>query len=54
MKKYKLTTQELTTHDDFKWEVGVKVTTSGIGYKGFNMFLEDTLYDKFEEVKDAD
>lgn len=30
------------------------VTTSGIGYKGFNMFPEDTLYDKFKEVKDAD
>ena len=31
MIKYKLTTQSMTTHDDFQWQVGVKVTTSGEG-----------------------
>lgn len=31
MIKYKLTTQSLTTYNDFQWEVGVKVTTSGEG-----------------------
>lgn len=31
MKKYKLTTQELTTYNGFKWEIGKKYTTSGEG-----------------------
>lgn len=31
MKAYKLTTQELTTHNGFKWEVGVPVTAQGEG-----------------------
>ena len=31
MIKYKLTTQNLTTHNDFQWEIGIKQTTSGEG-----------------------
>jgi hypothetical protein len=31
MKKYKLTSQELTTHNGFQWEIGKKFTTSGEG-----------------------
>jgi hypothetical protein len=31
MKKYKLTTQEMTTYNGFKWELGKKYTTSGEG-----------------------
>ena len=31
MKKYKLTTQKLTTHNGFQWIVGKKETTSGEG-----------------------
>ena len=31
MKKYKLTTQNLTTHNGFQWEVGEPRTTSGDG-----------------------
>lgn len=30
------------------------VTTTCGGYKGFKMFPEDTLHEKFEAVKDAD
>src|SRR5690606_4646419 len=31
MKKYKLTTQDLTTYNGFKWEIGKKYTTNGEG-----------------------
>jgi hypothetical protein len=31
MKKYKLTGQDLTTYNSFKWEIGKKQTTSGEG-----------------------
>ena len=31
MKRYKLTTQDMTTHDGFKWVLGKTYTTSGEG-----------------------
>lgn len=31
MKKYKLTSQQLTTHGGFKWEIGKKYITIGEG-----------------------
>lgn len=32
MKKYKLTTQSLTTHNGFQWEPGIPRTASGEGF----------------------